>query len=107
LLRFAQFRGALRSKDMTPSTGLSDWEVSPSSRSVSSDTPDDELLDQDAVCRFFGGTKPIHPATLWRGVKSGRYSKPIKVAANTNRWRRHELQSDLDRMAAERDGAPA
>jgi len=30
-----------------------------------------ELLDRDAVCRFFGGSKPINPATLYRGVRKG------------------------------------
>jgi len=24
-----------------------------------------ELLDRDATCRFFGGTRPINPATLY------------------------------------------
>ena len=65
---------------------------------------DDELLDEAATCRFFGGTKPIHPATLWRGVKKGRYSKPIHISDQAVRWRRSDLQADIARMVAERDG---
>jgi hypothetical protein len=64
---------------------------------------DDELLDEAAACRLIGGTKPIHPATLRRGVDAGRYSKPIRVSPNAKRWRRRELRADVERMAAERD----
>ena len=31
-----------------------------------------DLLDRDATCHFFGGTRPINPATLYRGVRKGR-----------------------------------
>jgi hypothetical protein len=33
----------------------------------------DLLLDRREVCRFFGGTKPLDPATLYRGIRKGRY----------------------------------
>jgi hypothetical protein len=61
---------------------------------------DDELMDEAATCRFFGN---IHPATLWRGIKVGRYSKPIKVAPNINRWIRTECAEDMKAIIAERD----
>jgi hypothetical protein len=32
-----------------------------------------DLLDRRAVCQFFGGTKPLNPATLYRGIRKGRY----------------------------------
>lgn len=67
----------------------------------------DEHLDEQAACAFIGGTRPIHPSTLWRGIKAGRFSKPIKIGAQSVRWRRSELAADLDRMAAERDGGEA
>jgi hypothetical protein len=38
--------------------------------------PDDEWLDISAACAFIGGTRPIHPATLYRGIKAGRYPPP-------------------------------
>jgi predicted DNA-binding transcriptional regulator AlpA len=64
--------------------------------------PDDELLDVRGACRFIGGSRPINPATLWRGVKAGRYSPPIKISVQAVRWRRSELAADIERMAAER-----
>jgi predicted DNA-binding transcriptional regulator AlpA len=70
-----------------------------------SEAGDSDLLDTDAACAFIGGTRPIDPATLWRGVKAGRYSKPIKISKQAVRWRRSELQADIDRMIAERDSA--
>ena len=33
----------------------------------------DDLLDLAAACRFFGGSRPIHPATLYRGISQGRF----------------------------------
>lgn len=67
----------------------------------------DDLLDVYAACQFIGGSRPINPATLWRGIKAGRFSKPIRIGAQSVRWRRSELQADLDRMAAERDAKVA
>jgi predicted DNA-binding transcriptional regulator AlpA len=66
---------------------------------------DDELLDQEAACKFIGGSRPIHPTSLWRGVKAGRFSKPIKIGVQAVRWRRSELAADIERMAAERNTA--
>jgi len=53
-----------------------------------------ELLDRDAVCAFFGGTRPINPATLYRG----RYPKPVKVGPGSSRWLRAECEAALDRL---------
>jgi predicted DNA-binding transcriptional regulator AlpA len=63
----------------------------------------DELLDVYATCRFLGGSRPINPATLWRGVKKKRYSAPIKIGPQSVRWRKRELQADIERFIAERD----
>jgi predicted DNA-binding transcriptional regulator AlpA len=63
----------------------------------------DDLLDMYEACRFIGGSRPINPATLWRGVKAGRFSKPIKIGVQAVRWRRSELAADFERMAAERN----
>lgn len=68
---------------------------------------DPDLLDLYAACAFIGGSRPINPATLWRGVKAGRFAKPIKISAQAVRWRRRELQADIDRMIAERDTTAA
>ena len=65
----------------------------------------DELLDVGATCRLLGGTRPINPATLYRGVACGRYPKPIKISKNSNRWRRSEMLAAIDNLADAR-GAP-
>jgi predicted DNA-binding transcriptional regulator AlpA len=68
---------------------------------------DDELLDVYGACRLIGGSRPINPATLWRGVKAGRFSRPLKIGPNFVRWRRSELAADIERMTRERDGNEA
>jgi len=55
---------------------------------------DDNLLDIEAVCRFFGGTKPLHPATIYRGIGI-RYPRPVRVSPNVNRWLRSECEAAL------------
>jgi predicted DNA-binding transcriptional regulator AlpA len=64
---------------------------------------DDDLLDEAETCRYIGGTKPINPSTLWRGVRDGRYSKPIHIGPQSVRWIRGELRRDRERMIAARD----
>lgn len=63
---------------------------------------DTQLLDRDAVCRFFGGTKPIHPATLYRGIREGRYPPPIKIGNNSSRWLRLECQEVIITLSTDR-----
>jgi predicted DNA-binding transcriptional regulator AlpA len=58
-----------------------------------------DLLDRNAVCAFFGGTRPINPATLYRGVRKGRYPKPVKVGPGSSRWLRSECEAALAQMA--------
>jgi len=53
-----------------------------------------ELLDRWAACAFFGGTKPINVATLYRGIHRGQYPKPIKVGGSS-RWLRVECEAAL------------
>jgi predicted DNA-binding transcriptional regulator AlpA len=60
-----------------------------------------ELLDIDAVCAFFGGSRPLDRATIYRGVAEGRYPQPIKVGKNSNRWLRSECAAALAAIVAE------
>jgi predicted DNA-binding transcriptional regulator AlpA len=62
----------------------------------------DELLDLKTVCRLFGGSKPIHPSTLYRGIATGRYPAPIKVGPNTSRWASAECAAAIEAMFARR-----
>jgi predicted DNA-binding transcriptional regulator AlpA len=56
------------------------------------------LLDRAETCRFFGGTRPINPATLYRGIRLGRYPKPVKVGPGSSRWLREECEAVLRGM---------
>jgi predicted DNA-binding transcriptional regulator AlpA len=62
-----------------------------------------ELWDRQTVLEFFGGTKPLHFSTLYRGISSGFYPKPINTSGNTVRWLASECRAALDRMLAARD----
>jgi predicted DNA-binding transcriptional regulator AlpA len=57
-----------------------------------------DLLDRGEVCRFFGGSKPIDPTTLYRGIRQGRFPKPVKVGPGASRWLRSECEAALQRM---------
>ncbi|MFB9984349.1 helix-turn-helix transcriptional regulator [Mesorhizobium kowhaii] len=63
-----------------------------------------DLVDEQTACRIIGGeSNPIHRSTLWRGINSGRYPRPLKMNQSTNRWRRDELIAVIERAVAERD----
>jgi len=68
-----------------------------------------DLVDEKTARAIIGGAEtPISRATLWRGVKSGRYPRPLKVGPSSNRWKRSELVDVLERAAAAREvPAPA
>ena len=61
-----------------------------------------ELLDKAEVCRLFGGTRDINASTLYRGIKLGRYPKPIRVGPNSSRWLLAECQAALRAMVEQR-----
>lgn len=64
-----------------------------------------DLLDAKATCKLIGGSRPINPATLWRGVKAGIYPQPIKITPNANRWRRSEIIDAIEQRAKARGQA--
>ena len=70
---------------------------------------DDDLVDLDFVCAFFGGTRsPLHPSTIYRAIGDGRISKPFKTTKNANRWLGREIKADLQRLIdAERKPLPS
>jgi predicted DNA-binding transcriptional regulator AlpA len=59
------------------------------------------LLDLDAVCAYFGGSRPLHQSTLYRGIRKGRYPAPIKVGGSS-RWLWNECEAALARMVEAR-----
>jgi predicted DNA-binding transcriptional regulator AlpA len=66
---------------------------------------DHELLHLKAVCEFFGGTRPLNPSTLYRGVKDGRYPPPVKIGPGSSRWLRSECEAARERLIAQREQA--
>ncbi|MHA6644578.1 helix-turn-helix transcriptional regulator [Mesorhizobium sp. A623] len=65
-----------------------------------------DLVDETMACHIIGGENtPIHRSTLWRGINAGRFPKPLKIGAGTNRWLKRELIAILDKAAAAREVA--
>jgi prophage regulatory protein len=61
-----------------------------------------DLIDVNELARMFGG---VSKATIWRGVKDGRFPRPIKLGPYICRWSRAEAQAHLERLMAERGAA--
>lgn len=60
---------------------------------------DDTMLTVRQVCRFFGGDdKPLDPATLYRGIKEGRFPPPVKLSPRLSRWRLSECETYRNRL---------
>jgi predicted DNA-binding transcriptional regulator AlpA len=60
------------------------------------------LLDRGEVCRLFGGTRPLNASTLYRGIRAGRFPRPIKVGPGTSRWLLAECEAVLRKMTEAR-----
>jgi predicted DNA-binding transcriptional regulator AlpA len=73
---------------------------------ISPPDEDDEFVDTKTACAIIGGSKPVHPAALWRGVRDGRYPKPVHIGPNSVRFIKRELRAAKEAMIAERDAAP-
>jgi predicted DNA-binding transcriptional regulator AlpA len=59
-----------------------------------------ELINRKEACQLFGGlAKPIDASTLYRGIRQGRYPRPIKVGPGSSRWVRQECLAALQAMA--------
>jgi Prophage CP4-57 regulatory protein (AlpA) len=65
-----------------------------------------ELWARATVLKYFGGDRPLHPSTLYRGMGDGIYPKPINVSANSVRWVADECRAAIQRMLAARDEPP-
>jgi hypothetical protein len=76
---------------------------------VSLHVDDADLYDIDFLCHYFGGTSsPLHPSTIYRIVREGRISRPIKTALNSNRWLGREIKADRQRLIdAKREPLPS
>jgi predicted DNA-binding transcriptional regulator AlpA len=61
---------------------------------------DDGLYDIGFVCAFFGGNRPLNPATVYRGIAANRYPRPVRPSPNANRWIGRELKAAKDAILA-------
>ena len=61
---------------------------------------DEDLIDVNELARMFGN---VSKATIWRGVRSGRFPRPIKLGPYISRWLRREAQAHLDSLTQARD----
>lgn len=43
---------------------------------------------------------PISRSSLWAGVRSGKFPKPLKISANTTAWRAHDILRLIDSLGA-------
>jgi hypothetical protein len=60
------------------------------------------MMTAIATCIFFGGRdRPINPATLYRGVKDGRFPAPVRIGG-ISRWRRSECIAAREAMTKAR-----
>jgi predicted DNA-binding transcriptional regulator AlpA len=62
----------------------------------------DDLLDLKATCSLIGGSRPLHPSTLYRNIRRGIYPAPIKSTPGSSRWLRVEIEAALHAMIAGR-----
>ena len=67
--------------------------------------PDLSLPSWDVyvVGRYFGGSKPLHPATVYREVKDGRIPRPYHPSPGVSRWVPDECRVARETMIAQRD----
>jgi predicted DNA-binding transcriptional regulator AlpA len=65
----------------------------PAPLGIAAQIDDDGLYDIGFVCAYFGGSKPLHPATIYRGIADGRYPRPARPSPNINRWVGRELKA--------------
>lgn len=61
-----------------------------------------DLIDILSVCVLVGGTRPIHPATVYRAIDVERLPRPVYPTPNTARWVRAEVEAALEKAKAER-----
>lgn len=64
----------------------------------------DMMMDVRETCAFFGGSKPIHAGSLYRGIRSGHYPQPVKIGPGTSRWLRSECEAALTAILAQMMG---
>ena len=53
-----------------------------------------QLLNRREVCYLLD----IHPSTLWRLIKQGKFPSPLHVGAQLRRWERSAVEAALEQL---------
>src|SRR5438094_344347 len=48
---------------------------------------------------------PVGKSCWWKGVKSGRFPKPVKLSARCTAWRAEEIRALIERLSEQRPSA--
>jgi hypothetical protein len=56
-------------------------------------TEEEELIDIREVCRELGGSKPLHPATVYRAILRGDVDPPLHPTPGASRWIRGRIRA--------------
>jgi len=48
---------------------------------------------------------PISKSTWWKGIKEGRFPKPVKLTERTSAWLREDIEVLCDQLEASKNGA--
>ena len=64
------------------------------------------LVDMREACKFWGGSKPVNPATIYRMIANGCHPKPVKFGS-LSRFLKSELIAERERRCTQRDGVAA
>ena len=43
---------------------------------------------------------PVSQSSWWAGVKTGKYPKPVKLAARTTAWKVEEIKALIEKLGA-------
>jgi predicted DNA-binding transcriptional regulator AlpA len=52
----------------------------------------DDLIDMKEVCRELGGSKPVSPASVYRGIQKGLIDPPFHPIEGISRWSRGHIR---------------
>jgi predicted DNA-binding transcriptional regulator AlpA len=64
-----------------------------------------DFLDIKACCCLVGGTRSVHPSTIYRLINRRLWPKPVRVTPGSSRWLRSEVEAALARMVEDRNPA--
>ena len=62
-----------------------------------------EFWERATVLRYFGGDRPLHTSTLYRGIRDQIYPRPVNVSRSSVRWLASECRAAAQAMLAARD----